>query len=77
MCRFLNDRREKVRSENPSLTFTEITKLLASEWSKLPADQKQVFTTSFTIASHNISLQFSNNIIMQRREMLAAISGRG
>lgn len=42
MCRFLNDRREKVRSENPSLTFTEITKLLASEWSKLPSDQKQV-----------------------------------
>jgi len=40
--RFLNDRREKVRSDNPNLTFTEITKLLASEWSKLPADQKQV-----------------------------------
>jgi hypothetical protein len=40
--RFLNDRREKVRSENPNLPFPEITKLLAVEWSQLPASQKQV-----------------------------------
>ncbi|KDR10436.1 high mobility group protein 20A-like [Zootermopsis nevadensis] len=39
--RFLNDRREKVRSENPNLPFPEITKLLAVEWSQLPASQKQ------------------------------------
>jgi len=39
--RFLNDRREKVRSENPNLPFPEITKLLAIEWSQLPASQKQ------------------------------------
>lgn len=42
--RFLNDRREKVRAENPAMPFAEITKLLASEWSNLPADQKQVYT---------------------------------
>lgn len=41
--RFLNDRREKVRGENPTLSFAEITKLLASEWSTLPADQKQQY----------------------------------
>ncbi|XP_014477167.1 PREDICTED: high mobility group protein 20A [Dinoponera quadriceps] len=41
--RFLNDRREKVRNENPNLSFTEITKLLASEWSTLPPDQKQQY----------------------------------
>lgn len=41
--RFLNDRREKVRAENPTLSFTEITKLLASEWGTLPADQKQQY----------------------------------
>jgi hypothetical protein len=40
--RFLNDRREKVRSDNPNLPFPEITKLLAVEWSQLPASQKQV-----------------------------------
>ncbi|PSN52387.1 High mobility group protein 20A [Blattella germanica] len=39
--RFLNDRREKVRSDNPTLPFPEITKLLAVEWSQLPANQKQ------------------------------------
>ncbi|XP_033225233.1 high mobility group protein 20A isoform X2 [Belonocnema kinseyi] len=41
--RFLNDRREKVRAENPAMPFAEITKLLASEWSNLPADQKQQY----------------------------------
>nr|CAD7606644.1 unnamed protein product [Timema genevievae] len=41
--RFLNDRREKVRADNPNLPFPEITKLLASEWSQLPADQKQQY----------------------------------
>lgn len=41
--RFLNDRREKVRTENPAMPFAEITKLLASEWSTLPTEQKQVW----------------------------------
>ena len=40
--RFLNDRREKVRSENPTMPFSEITKQLAAEWNTLPTDQKQV-----------------------------------
>lgn len=39
--RFLNDRRETVRSANPSFSFAEITRILASEWSNLPADKKQ------------------------------------
>lgn len=42
--RFLNERREKVRAENPNLTFSEITKLLGAEWSKLPAQEKQVIS---------------------------------
>ncbi|KAL3288475.1 hypothetical protein HHI36_002918 [Cryptolaemus montrouzieri] len=41
--RFLNDRREAVRSENPNLSFAEITKLLASEWSNLPVEKKQQY----------------------------------
>jgi len=40
--RFLNDRREKIRADNPTLTFSEITKLLGAEWTKLPANEKQV-----------------------------------
>lgn len=41
--RYLNDRRETVRSANPSLPFAEITKILASEWSSLPTDKKQQY----------------------------------
>ncbi|XP_066139178.1 high mobility group protein 20A-like [Euwallacea fornicatus] len=39
--RYLNDRREAVRSANPSQSFAEITKILASEWSNLAVDKKQ------------------------------------
>ncbi|XP_058805003.1 high mobility group protein 20A-like [Phymastichus coffea] len=41
--RFLNDRREKVRTENPTMPFSEITKQLAAEWNVLPTDQKQQY----------------------------------
>ncbi|XP_060836575.1 LOW QUALITY PROTEIN: high mobility group protein 20A-like [Rhopalosiphum padi] len=41
--RFLNDRREQFRSENPNLPFAEITKVLATEWNQLPADKKQQY----------------------------------
>ncbi|XP_012220712.1 high mobility group protein 20A isoform X2 [Linepithema humile] len=57
---FLNDRREKVRSENPSLTFTEITKLLASEWSKLPADQKQQYLDAAELDKERYNREFSD-----------------
>ncbi|XP_067652904.1 high mobility group protein 20A-like [Haliotis asinina] len=39
--RFLNERREQLRQENPNLTFSEITKMLGAEWSKLGATDKQ------------------------------------
>ncbi|KAG5896430.1 hypothetical protein JTB14_022509 [Gonioctena quinquepunctata] len=41
--RYLNDRREVVRAENANLSFAEITKMLASEWSTLPVDKKQQY----------------------------------
>ncbi|EFA06355.1 high mobility group protein 20A [Tribolium castaneum] len=41
--RYLNDRRETVRSANPTLSFAEITKMLANEWTNLPADKKQQY----------------------------------
>ena len=40
--RFLNDRRDKVRADNPVLSFSEITKLLGAEWSRLAQHDKQV-----------------------------------
>lgn len=57
---FLNDRREKVRSENPSLTFADITKLLASEWSKLPSDQKQQYLDAAEQDKERYNREFNN-----------------
>ncbi|XP_052240582.1 high mobility group protein 20A-like isoform X1 [Dreissena polymorpha] len=41
--RFLNERRERLRQENPSLTFIELTRMMGSEWSKLPQHEKQKY----------------------------------
>ncbi|XP_050539591.1 high mobility group protein 20A [Daktulosphaira vitifoliae] len=41
--RFLNDRRDQFRAENPNLPFAEITKMLATEWNQLPGDKKQQY----------------------------------
>ncbi|XP_074193675.1 SWI/SNF-related matrix-associated actin-dependent regulator of chromatin subfamily E member 1-related isoform X2 [Rhinolophus sinicus] len=40
--RFLNERREQIRSRHPDLPFPEITKMLGAEWSKLQPAEKQV-----------------------------------
>jgi len=37
---FLNERRESVRGENPDITFSELSKKLAAEWSNLPEEEK-------------------------------------
>nr|CAH7716920.1 unnamed protein product [Callosobruchus chinensis] len=42
-ARYLSDRRESVRAENPNISFAEITKILASEWGHLPTDRKQQY----------------------------------
>jgi len=39
--RFLNEQREKVRTEHPELSFPEVTKLLGAQWSKLSVEEKQ------------------------------------
>ncbi|XP_041356179.1 high mobility group protein 20A-like [Gigantopelta aegis] len=41
--RFVNERRQALRQENPNLIFSEITKMLGAEWSKLPPQEKQRF----------------------------------
>lgn len=40
--RYMNDRRVHIRAENPTITFSEITRILAAEWNQLPQDQKKV-----------------------------------
>ncbi|XP_072949332.1 high mobility group protein 20A [Epargyreus clarus] len=44
--RYLNERRDQLRAEQPDLGFAEITRQLASEWSKLPATEKQQYLTA-------------------------------
>ncbi|XP_026819400.1 high mobility group protein 20A-like [Rhopalosiphum maidis] len=41
--RFISNRRVQFRSENPNLSFAEITKILATEWNQMPADKKQPY----------------------------------
>jgi DNA repair exonuclease SbcCD ATPase subunit len=40
---FLSERRERVRAENPSAPFAEITKILAYEWGKMAPLEKQKY----------------------------------
>jgi len=40
---FLNERRESVRGENPDITFSELSKKLAAEWSALPEEEKSKY----------------------------------
>ncbi|XP_023938568.2 high mobility group protein 20A [Bicyclus anynana] len=41
--RFLNEKRDQLRAEQPELGFGELTRQLANKWSKLPAEEKQVY----------------------------------
>lgn len=41
--RYLNAHRERVKVANPLCNFAEITKLLAAEWSSLPAEEKKKY----------------------------------
>ena len=40
---FLNDRRESVRKETPEMSFADISKKLANEWSQLGQEDKQKY----------------------------------
>ena len=41
--RFLNANRERIKQENPDLTFAEITKKLAAEWSSMNQEEKKSY----------------------------------
>lgn len=41
---FIKENRERVRTENPALSFTELTKKLAQDWKALNSEQKQQYT---------------------------------
>ena len=41
--RFLNANRERIKHENPDLSFADVTKHLASEWSSMTSDEKKIY----------------------------------
>lgn len=43
---FIKDNREKIRNENPTWGFTEISKKLAQDWKALSTEQKQQYMLS-------------------------------
>lgn len=57
--RYLNDRRETVRGENPSLSFADITKILAEEWNHLPQDTKQPYLEAGQIDRERYTREFN------------------
>ncbi|XP_070540817.1 high mobility group protein 20A-like [Ptychodera flava] len=40
---YLNEQRSKIKEENPEMAFTDVTKLLGSQWSSMTADEKQKY----------------------------------
>lgn len=57
--RYLNDRRETVRAANPNLPFAEITRLLASEWTNLPADKKQSYLDAAVLDKERYTKEYN------------------
>lgn len=55
---FLNDRREDVRKESPDMSFAEISKKLASEWSHLGQEEKQKYAERADLDKERYSQEF-------------------
>jgi len=55
---FLNDRREDVRKESPDMSFAEISKKLASEWSQLGQEEKLKYAERADLDKERYSQEF-------------------
>ena len=55
---FLNDRREAVRKESPDMSFAEISKKLAQEWSQLGQEEKQKYVERAELDKERYSREF-------------------
>jgi len=55
---FLNDRREAVRKESPDMSFADISKKLANEWSQLGQEEKQRYTERADLDKERYSREF-------------------
>lgn len=41
---YIKENREKIRNDNPTLSFTEITRKMALDWKALTTEDKQQYT---------------------------------
>lgn len=57
--RYMNDRRETLRTNYPNLPFQEITKMLASEWTSLPADKKKGYLDAAEIDRERYTREYN------------------
>ncbi|OCK74148.1 nucleosome binding protein, partial [Lepidopterella palustris CBS 459.81] len=48
---FSNEQRDKVREENPGITFGEIGALLGKRWREMPADERAIWEAKSTADS--------------------------
>lgn len=55
---FLNDRRETVRKEAPDMSFADISKKLANEWSQLGQEDKQKYAERAELDKERYSREF-------------------
>lgn len=55
---FLNDRRETVRKEAPDISFADISKKLANEWSQLGQEDKQKYVERAELDKERYSREF-------------------
>ena len=67
---FLNERRESVRGENPDITFSDLSKKLAAEWSGLVEPEKNKYNelakrdkdrSVFNVSSGDCKIIFSDD----------------
>ena len=65
--RFLNERREQIRTRHPDLPFPEITKMLGAEWSKLQPAEKQVGTARDHLLTCPHSLRHPPSLIPKKQ----------
>lgn len=56
---YIKENREKIRAQNPTWNFTEITKKLAQDWKSLTAAQKQQYTDSAEVDKERYARELS------------------
>jgi len=57
---FLNERRESVRSKNPDITFSDLSKKLAAEWSALSETDKNKYNEMAKKDKYRYDKEFSD-----------------